>query len=69
MTRGERWNGGHGRRGGRGIKAGVGRNVSVAVAGVPRCLGEGERHEKLRQRTHVRMQEELVQLKAEWLSA
>lgn len=49
------------------VKAVEGKNVRVAVVGVMRRPREGERYERVRQRTNIRLQEALLQLKVEWL--
>nr|BDT63271.1 MAG: hypothetical protein [Hemigrapsus takanoi nimavirus] len=49
------------------VKAMEGKKVSVAVVGVMRRPREGERYERIRQRTNARLQEELVQIKIEWM--
>lgn len=49
------------------VKAAEGKQVSVAVVGVIRRPREGDRYERIRRATNVKIQEEVLKLKIEWL--
>ena len=49
------------------VKAVEGKKMSVAVVGIMRRPCEGERYETIRKRTNVRLHEELLKVKVEWM--
>ena len=49
------------------VKAAEGKQVSVAVVGVIRRPREDDRYERIRRATNMKMQEEVLKLKIEWM--